>query len=180
MTGKELTEKQGGEIGVSSIAGHGSNFGFYVKARRVERRPQTLGELFHENGGLGPPPQKLNVLLVEDNVINQQVLGKQLKKAGCIIDVANHGREALDMVEKKVFDVVLMDLEMPVMNGLEATKLIRKREADDDGLLGQAMKMGARGGQRLPIIAVTANVRQEQINTALASGAVSAVPRGCD
>ena len=126
----------------------------------------------HESGGVGPAPQKLHVLLVEDNVINQQVLGKQLRKAGCIIDVANHGLEALDLVEKKVFDVVLMDLEMPVMNGLEATKMVRKRELGGKGLLGQALEMGSRGGARLLIIAVTANVRQEQIDTAIAAGAV--------
>lgn len=107
------------------------------------------------------------------------MLGKQLKKAGCIVEIANHGREALDRVEQKVFDVVLMDLEMPVLDGLEATKAIRKRETEGAGLLGQAIEMGARGGQRLPIIAVTANVRQEQINTAIEAGAVSRLDPWC-
>ena len=116
---------------------------------------------------------------MEDNIINQQVLGKQLKKAGCIVAIANHGLEALERVEQKVFDVVLMDLEMPVMDGLEATQAIRKRESEGAGLLGQAIEMGARGGQRLPIIAVTANVRQEQINSAISAGAVSIPDARC-
>ena len=67
FTSKELTEKRGGEIGVSS-PGERSTFGFYVKTRRVEPRPQTHGELFQECGDISPAPQKLHVLLVEDNV----------------------------------------------------------------------------------------------------------------
>jgi CheY-like chemotaxis protein len=157
---------------VSSVSGQGSTFSFYVKTRRVKRRPEALAERVHESGSAGPTPQRLHVLLVEDNVINQQLLSKQLKKASCHVHVANHGREALELLEKMVFDIVLMDLEMPVLNGLDAIEAIRKRETAGEGLLGQQMDIGSRGGKRLPVIAVTANVRHEQINTALEAGAV--------
>lgn len=165
---KELTEKQGGEIGVTSVEDQGSTFGFYVKGRRVEQLPQTISMSLQDEVVSEGAQRQLQVLLVEDNIINQQVLGKQLRKAGCSVDVANHGQEALDTLEEKSFDVVLMDIEMPVLDGISATRMIRQKELGGERLLGQAM---TRTGTRLPIIAVTANVRKEQVDTAIAAGA---------
>jgi len=107
---KELTEKQGGEIGVCSTPGKGSTFGFYVKTRRGDQ--QSSSNPKPTRGDSDTTVQRLHVLLVEDNVINQQVLGKQLRKAGCIVEVANHGLEALHSLDQKTFDIVLMDSEV--------------------------------------------------------------------
>jgi CheY-like chemotaxis protein len=92
---------------------------------------------------------------VEDNVINQTVLRRQL--ATCAtplfeVAVANNGQEALDLVERQPFDLVLMDIQMPVMDGLEATRRIRAR------------------GERVPIIGLSGNARQEHVDAALAAG----------
>jgi CheY-like chemotaxis protein len=133
--------------------------------------------------------ETLHVLVVEDNLINQRVLAKQLRNLGCIVNVANHGREALDFLQRTIYwnrehpaschipsteslslvnpdrcddpldlHVILMDWEMPIMSGLVAVENIREME---------------RGGQlkgRVPVIGVTANVRQQQIQTAMAAG----------
>ncbi|MBB2200099.1 ATP-binding protein [Gluconacetobacter tumulisoli] len=87
--------------------------------------------------------RSLNILLVEDNLVNQKVLGKILGRAGHRWRVAGNGEDALDMLEEERFDLVLMDINMPVMNGLEATKLYRFSEVG--------------GGAALPIVALTAD-----------------------
>ncbi|WVW79980.1 hypothetical protein I302_101953 [Kwoniella bestiolae CBS 10118] len=123
-----------------------------------------------------PPPEDLNaehILIVEDNVINQTVLKRQIVKAGLTCDVANNGLEALNLIReayrqsrrsgtgetrrRKPYDVVLMDLEMPVMDGLTAIKELR--EAENAGSLNRNM-----------VIALTGNARQGQIDQALAAG----------
>ncbi|EFQ90281.1 hypothetical protein CFE70_006075 [Pyrenophora teres f. teres 0-1] len=140
-------------------------------------------------------PETLHVLIVEDNLVNQRVLSKQLRNLGCAVSVANHGQEALDFLPKTTFwnhnhpmsdgharsdslntlfaepistdkedeqpialSLILMDWEMPIMNGLTAVSEIRKLE--EAGLL--------KG--RIPVICVTANVRKQQIDMAMAAG----------
>jgi CheY-like chemotaxis protein len=113
----------------------------------------------------------IRVLIVEDNLVNQRVLQKQLHNNGFTTEVANHGGEALDILRKSNFwagnenggpelSVILMDLEMPVMDGLICTRKIRDFEAERTIV------------RHVPIIAVTANARLEQAESALAAGMV--------
>jgi CheY-like chemotaxis protein len=114
------------------------------------------------------------VLLVEDNLINQDVLSRQLRKAGHIVHIANHGQEALEFLQTTnlwlnnhtgiPLDIVLMDIEMPVMNGIDCAQQMRKLQAQ-----GSIIK-------HIPIIAVTANTRLAQIESCLAAGMASFTP----
>ena len=132
--------------------------------------------------GTAEPKKGIHILLVEDNLINQRVLAQQLRARECTVTVANHGQEALDLLEQAGcwdspstspdgrtaavrIDVVLMDVEMPVMDGLQCTKRIRELEIKE-----------ARA-RKLPIIAVTANVRQEHQDTVFAAGMDDFLPK---
>jgi two-component system, sensor histidine kinase and response regulator len=101
--------------------------------------------------------QQLNVLLVEDNEVNQKLALAILSRRGCMVSIANHGQEALDMLAHQPFDLVLMDMQMPVMDGLEACHHIRRSE----GLAQQP---------RLPIIAMTANAMKGDRERCLDAG----------
>ncbi|MDR0520528.1 MAG: response regulator [Planctomycetaceae bacterium] len=99
----------------------------------------------------------LHILIVEDNKINQIVAKNLLQGAGCTCDLANNGYEACVMVQKQNYDAVLMDCQMPEMDGFEATDLIRKWELE-------------RGQERTPIIALTANATKEDVQNCFDCG----------
>src|SRR5262245_59813568 len=96
------------------------------------------------------------VLLVEDNPVNQQVMLMLLSRAGFAVELAANGREALEAFEKRPFDLVLMDVQMPEMDGIRATRLIRAREKVTGG--------------HVPIIAVTANALPGERQRCLTAG----------
>lgn len=116
---------------------------------KLRERPQSLAPQFSVNG------RKPRVLVAEDNVINQRVAVLMLQKYDCRVDTVANGKEAARMLELLPYDLVFMDCHMPVMDGYEATTLIRKNEGT---------------GRRTPIIAITANTMQGDREKCLASG----------
>lgn len=109
-------------------------------------------------------PGERRVLLVEDNIVNQQVASAILMKSGYEVVVAENGKEAVDLTEKSRYDVIIMDCQMPIMDGMEATRRIRQRE-DRHGL------------PRTPIVAITANALDGDRNACLRAGMDDYLPK---
>jgi PAS domain S-box-containing protein len=140
---KELVELMGGRIGVESQPGTGSKFWFEVTvpAGNVELQQDTTPEMLRTS-------RRLRILLVEDNEINQELGRAVLEASGHTVEIASDGSVAVAMVQANTYDIVLMDVQMPVMDGVTATGLIR------------ALDHSARD---IPIIAMTANVLPQQV-----------------
>lgn len=120
---KKLVALMGGDIGVQSGAEKGSTFWFTLPFPTVEANAR-LGQSDHD---LSIP--KLNILIAEDNIINQQVIRGILQNLGQTVTIARNGLEALSQIEQNNFDLVFMDINMPEMDGIEATQKIRASEA---------------------------------------------------
>lgn len=150
---RKITELMGGRIEVASEHGKGSTFRFFIRTKACQTTKRTNREGSLESINLKPSLKRRNtgnkgvsvgpkphVLIVEDNLINQTVLMRQLRHVGLTCEVASNGLEALEKVQKvsrtdgqavgQPYDCVLMDLEMPVMDGLTSLRHIREGEAE--------------------------------------------------
>jgi PAS domain S-box-containing protein len=120
---KQLAELMGGTVGVESRLGEGSTFWFTARLEKGAHLLQAGDDAMQP--GVLDSVRGASILLVEDNVFSQQVGQELLEDAGAMVCVANNGREALDLLQKEHFDCVLMDIQMPVMDGYETTRQIR-------------------------------------------------------
>ncbi|GJE47310.1 Sensor histidine kinase RcsC [Methylobacterium tardum] len=141
---RHLVELMGGEIGVSSVEGGGSTFWFIVGLPRASAPAEAPAPVL-----AAAPRQRGRLLLVDDSLINQELAGAVLRGAGHVVEMVGDGQAAVDAVRDRAFDLVLMDVQMPGMDGMTATRLIR----DLPGPVS-----------RLPVVAMTANVLPEQVS----------------
>jgi PAS domain S-box-containing protein len=157
---KQLANLMCGEVGVNSIEGEGSTFWFTA---RFDKSYADTGQpaIDLQSGvtqGVAHHAKKMingaRILLVEDNEFNQQVASDLLESIGAIVSVANHGKEAVALFHNNQFDCVLMDVQMPIMDGYQATAAIRAAESRSD----------------IPIIALTANASNEDRQRCIDAG----------
>lgn len=166
---KLLSEMLDGELSVISKKGAGSEFTLITGIGDVSKidlayNLPDIDDKTSENGSvdLVQPLMKGEILLAEDNSDNQALIQLLINKTDCVLDIADNGKIAVDKASSRNYDLILMDLQMPVMDGNEATSLIRE------------------SGFKGPIIALTANVRSQDIECCLNAGCSSLISKPID
>lgn len=152
---RKLIEMMGGELHAESTAGKGSRFYFTLKLKAATEKIETEkeGEEAVTSGEIPP----LKILITDDSEENRFLIDTFLKKSGHILDFAENGEEAIEMFTARDYDLVLMDIQMPVLDGYEATRIIRKWEEEQSK-------------ERVPIIAFTAYALKEEVEKCMKAG----------
>jgi CheY-like chemotaxis protein len=146
----------GGSAGAESIPGKGSTFWFTAQLKKDKSHPEATDSMGHEEAEitLKRDYAGCRILLAEDEPINREIAAIMLEDVGLSVDLAEDGVQAVERSQAQHYDLILMDMQMPNMDGLEATRQIRRQP----------------NGAHLPILAMTANAYAEDKALCLAAG----------
>jgi two-component system CheB/CheR fusion protein len=162
---KKLVHMMGGTLCVNSTRGEGTDFVLSIPVTHtVVPKPKEPAQPSQENRTL----PKAKALLVEDERVNQLTARRMLEKFGLTVTCVSDGLQAVEAVATGHYDIVFMDIQMPLMDGLSATRAIRELEASGSG------------SKRLPIVAMTAHAMKGDRETCLDSGMDEYVPKPLD